>query len=148
MSGTISSRPASQSPMSRDRFKPASGTTIRIEIQGTDIRCFLNGNILHDTSRILDNSDRTRRFQTLQYSPGFNFINGGEQQWLNNLAGRNVYLGNAALSTFSAMPSAATYNALTAAKQGRRHPAGQPKPPDVESGLGLWQRRGARRDHH
>ena len=90
---------------------------IRIEVQGTDIRCYLNGAIVHDTARILDASDRTRRFQALQYSPGFYLMNGGEQQWLRSLAGRNVYLGNAALATFAAMPSNAAYNALTAVQQ-------------------------------
>ena len=51
---------------------------IRLEAQGTDLRCYLNGNIIHDTARILDNSDRTLRFQTLQASPGFALVNYAE----------------------------------------------------------------------
>ena len=90
---------------------------IRVEVQGTDIRCYLNGALIHDTARVLDINDRSRRFQTLMASFGFNLINSGEQQWLRSLAARNVYLGNATLATFAAMPSAHSFNTMTAAQQ-------------------------------
>ena len=90
---------------------------IRVEVQGNDIRCYLNGNPVEDYTRILTYNDRQRRFQDALSSPGFGLLNPWEQGWLTNLAGRSVYLGNAARATFAAMPSTGTFNTLTAAQQ-------------------------------
>lgn len=90
---------------------------VRVQIAGSDIRCYLDGALVHDTARVLDGSERVARFQQLISAPGFRLMNGDEQQSLRDLSGRSVFIGAAARATFDAMPSSLTFNTLSAAAQ-------------------------------
>lgn len=91
--------------------------SIRIDVQATAVRCYLDGGLIYDTERVLDATDRSSRFLELLNSPGFSVLNPGEQQWLRDLSARSVYVGDAARATFVSMPSEATYGTLNTLQQ-------------------------------
>ncbi|BCM88819.1 extracellular exo-alpha-L-arabinofuranosidase [Abditibacteriota bacterium] len=91
---------------------------IKVELSGPDIRCYLNGTLIHDTARFLNMSDRTDRFNQLVNSAGFGLLNNIEKAGLTNLRDRTVYIGDAARATFDAMPmSGLSFAALSAEQQ-------------------------------
>jgi hypothetical protein len=90
---------------------------IRIELQGTNIRCYLDNVVVHDTARVLDATERSRRYLQLIGSPGFALLNADEQQRLRDLRDRSVYIGVAARAALGAMPGSGTFAALSAAEQ-------------------------------
>jgi len=63
---------------------------IRVELRGAGVRCYLDGVLVHDTERVLDNGDRMRRFTQVQASPGFGLLNPWEQQVARDLAGLSL----------------------------------------------------------
>lgn len=86
---------------------------IRVQLWGSDVRCYLDGVLIHDTSRLLDTTERADRFQRLIGSRGFALLNADEQQSLRDLSGRSVYPGTAARATLDAMPSNLTFADLS-----------------------------------
>jgi hypothetical protein len=90
---------------------------IKIELSGSNIRCYLNGKLIHDALQMLDASDRRARFNLLINSPGFGLLNDIEKNALRELAGRDVWIGDAARATFNAVPGETDFLALSPAQQ-------------------------------
>ncbi len=90
---------------------------LRVELRGTDIRCYFDGALLHDTKRIRDAAERNARIQQILSSPGFRLLNAEEQSQLRTLFSRPVYLGRAAVATFGAMPGSGTFSRLNPLQQ-------------------------------
>lgn len=90
---------------------------IRVELQGTNIRCYLDNVLIHDTARVLDATERSRRYTQLIGSPGFSLLNAEEQQRLRDLRDRSVYIGAAARAALGAMPGSASFAALSPPEQ-------------------------------
>jgi hypothetical protein len=90
---------------------------IRVQLSGSDIRCYLDGVLIHDTARMLDQSDRSARIQQILASSGNSLLNGEEEQRLREMLGRSVYFGAAVRATFDAMPSGPSFAGLNAVAQ-------------------------------
>jgi hypothetical protein len=90
---------------------------IKVQISLNNVRCYLNGALIQESYRGIEESERNARIQTILNSPGFQLLTAEEKTSLQALFNRDVYLGNAARDTFSAMPSNSAFTALSAQAQ-------------------------------
>jgi hypothetical protein len=86
---------------------------IKVQINLNNVKCYLNGALIQESYRGIEASERDERIQTILNSPGFQLLTPEEKTSLQELFNRDVYLGNAARDTFSAMPSNSDFTALS-----------------------------------
>lgn len=91
--------------------------TIKVEVRGSDVRCYLDNVKIYDTMRLLDDAEWKDRTDQVLSSGGLATLPGFEQDQVRELLGRNVYRGRAARAKFDAMPGRETFRALSFADQ-------------------------------
>lgn len=91
--------------------------TIKVEVKGSDVRCYLDNVKMYDTMRLLDNEEWVDRGDQILSSGGLSTLPGFEQDQVRELLGRGAYRGIAARAKFDAMPGRETFRALTPAQQ-------------------------------
>jgi hypothetical protein len=91
--------------------------TIKVEVKGSDVRCYLDNVKIYDTMRLLDDAEWGDRNDQILTSGGLATLPGFEQDQVRELLGRNVYHGAAARAKFDSLPGKTTFVTLTAAQQ-------------------------------
>ncbi|RYX82033.1 hypothetical protein EON83_21220 [bacterium] len=85
---------------------------IKVQLDGSHVRCYLNGALIQQATRIVDFNERGERIQEIQNSAGYQLLSQAEKDSFIELFNRSIYLGAAARDTFNAMPGTAEFASL------------------------------------
>lgn|GEM_PF-5821496 len=91
--------------------------SVKIEVKGSDLRCYLDGVKTIDTMRLSDDAEWSDRNDQILNSNGLTRLPGWEQDQVRELLGRNVYRGGAARAKFDALPGKDAFIALGSVEQ-------------------------------
>ncbi len=91
--------------------------SVKVEVSGSDVRCYLDGRKVYDTMRVLNDGEWDERRDSILGSQGLTLLPSWEADQVRELLNRWVYHGQAARERYDGLPGTATFQALPAREQ-------------------------------